>query len=95
MISLDQKTSYDITREVAARVKQRRKEKRYTQAEMARRAGMSLASYKRFEQTGQIAFASLANIAIVLHCEQDFDELFSHPQYDSIEDVLAYRKKRK
>ena len=88
MISLDQKTSYEIARDLAARVRQRRKERKLTQDQLAKRAGMSLGSYKRFEQTGQVAFASLLNIAIALVCEGDFDELFSRRHYQSIQEVI-------
>lgn len=91
MISLDVTTADDITHAVADRVRQRRRERKFTQVEMAKRAGMSLASYKRFEQTGEIAFRSLANIAIALDCEQDFSELFSRRQYTSIQEVLDGR----
>ena len=86
MISFEQKTAYDLTHEVAARVRARRKERKLTQAQMAKKAGMSFASYKRFEQTGEIAFRS----------EQDFDELFAHRQYTSIREVIdAQREARK
>lgn len=91
MISLDVTTANDITHAVADRVRKRRRERKFTQVEMAKRAGMSLASYKRFEQTGEIAFRSLANIAIALNCEQDFDELFSRRQYTSIQEVIDGR----
>ena len=64
MISFEQKIAYDLTHEVAARVRARRKERKLTQAQMAKKAGMSFASYKRFEQTGEIAFRSLCNIGI-------------------------------
>ncbi len=96
MISFEQKTAYDLTHEVAARVRGRRKERKLTQAQMAKKAGMSFASYKRFEQTGEIAFRSLCNIAIALGCEQNFDELFAHRQYTSIQEVIdAQREARK
>lgn len=93
MISFEQKTSNDIITEVAARVKLRRKELGLTQAQLAQKAGVSLPSYKRFEQQGLIAFQSLANIAIALGCESDFDNLFSQPHYSSIEQVIAENKR--
>ena len=96
MISFEQKTAYNLTHEVAARVRGRRKERKLTQAQMAKTAGMSFASYKRFEQTGEIAFRSLCNIAIALGCEQNFDELFAHRQYTPIQEVIdAQREARK
>lgn len=88
MIFFDQKTAYDLSREVAARVRARRKERKLTQADLAKKAGMSLASYRRFEQTGRVAFLSLCNIAIALNCEGDLDELFSRRQYNSIQEVI-------
>ncbi len=94
MISLDQKTSFDIVNEVAARVRARRKERRLTQAQLAEKAGMSLASYKRFEQTGQVSFQSLASVAIALDCEECFDALFAQRQYSSIEEVLNAKAAR-
>lgn len=94
MISLDVTTAFDVTRAVAERVRLRRRERKLTQAQLAQKAGMSLASYKRFEQTGEVAFRSLANIAIALDCEGDFDELFSRRQYNSIQEVLDAQKGR-
>lgn len=93
MISFEQKTSTDIVLEVAKRVRSRRKELGLTQAELAQKAGMTLASYKRFEQKGLIAFQSLAAISIALRCEKDFDALFAAKIYTSIDDVIAERKR--
>lgn len=95
MISFDQKTSSEIIRDVAIRVRQRRKEQGLTQVQLAEKAGMSLASYKRFEQKGLISFQSLAAIAIALSCESDFDSLFSKRSYRSIDEVVALSDSRK
>lgn len=94
MISFEQKTSNDIIKEVAARVKLRRKELSLTQAQLAEKSGVSLPSYKRFEQKGLIAFQSLANIAIALGCESDFDNLFSKHIYTSIDQVIAESRRK-
>lgn len=88
MISIEQKTSYDIAIEVSVRVRCMRKRRGFTQAEMAQRAGMSLASYKRFEQKGLISLQSLINLSIALGCEEDFDALFIHKTYESIQEVI-------
>lgn len=92
MISLDERTGASLCIDLARRVRARRKELKFTQAQLAAKAGMSLGSYKRFEQTGQIALLSLANLAVVLHSEDEFDTLFSQPQYASIEEVIRGRK---
>ena len=75
MIDINQKMPKDIVLEIAQRVKKRRKELGFTQVQVAERAGMSLASYKRFEQKGLIALQSLVSVSFVLGCSNDFDEL--------------------
>lgn len=95
MISFEQKTSTEMILEVAQRVKSRRKELGLTQVQLAEKAGMSPASYKRFEQKGLISFQSLAAIAIVLKHEADFDELFAKRNYRSIEEVIAETARQK
>lgn len=92
MIDIDQKMPKDIVLEVAQRVRKRRKELGFTQAQVAERAGMSLASYKRFEQKGLIAFQSLVAVSFVFRCSNDFDELFAKRGYRSIDEVIAERK---
>ena len=92
MIQLEQNTEPQISEAVAKRVQKRRKERHFTQAELAERAGVSFASYKRFEQKYEIAFDSLIKIAIALGLEKDFDKLFSTPQFSSIEELIASEK---
>ena len=92
MIHLEQKTVPQIAKEIAERVQKRRKERHFTQEQLALRSGVSFASYKRFEQKHEIAFDSLIKIAIALDCENDFDSLFSKPQFSSIEELLASEK---
>lgn len=95
MISFEQKTSTEMILEVAQRVKSRRKELGLTQVQLAEKAGMSPASYKRFEQKGLISFQSLAAIAIALKREADFDVLFAKRNYRSIEEVIAETARQK
>ena len=92
MIQLEQKTVPQIAESLAKRVQKRRKERHFTQAELAMRAGVSFASYKRFEQKHEIAFDSLIKIAIALGMEKDFDELFATPYFSSIEELIESEK---
>ena len=92
MIQLEQKTAPQIAESIAKRVQKRRKERHFTQAQLAERAGMSFASYKRFEQKHEIAFDSIIKIAIALGCEKDFENLFATPQFSSIEELIASEK---
>ncbi|MBI2257692.1 MAG: helix-turn-helix transcriptional regulator [Flavobacteriia bacterium] len=66
----------DYLLEIAKKEKNFRKRKKYTQTDLANRAGISLGSLKRFEQTGEISFNSLLKIAHVLDVLEDFENLF-------------------
>lgn len=88
MINLEQRFAPDILRDLADRVRTRRKERGYSQQRFAERAGVSLGSYKRFEQCGEIALRSLVAIGLALGCEEDFDALFAKRGYSSIKEVI-------
>ena len=77
---------------LASRIRQRRLEKNLTQSELSVRSGMSLASYRRFEKTGEISLKSLILIAKALNLANDFMTLFNQPAYRSIEDVIKSQK---
>lgn len=82
------KTPNDTKREIAMRVRARRKEKNITQVCLSKRADVSLGSIKRFEQTGEISLTSLIKIAYALGCENDFEQLFAKKGYASIQEVI-------
>lgn len=84
-----------IIKSVANRVCERRLEKNLTQQAVATRAGMSLSSYRRFEQTGEIAFRSLVMIAIVLDTIDDFKTLFATKTYQSIDEIVNEKEVRR
>lgn len=85
---LNQLTPGEIEKNIVANVRARRKEKKISQVRLSEKAGVSLGSIKRFEQTGEIALRSLIKIGIALEYEDDFMELFSKKVYNSIEEVL-------
>lgn len=81
----------EIAKDIALQEKKKRKSSKLTQAELSERAGISLASLKRFEQTGEISFASLIKIADVLGEKKAFEELFARKEYRSIQEVIDER----
>ena len=81
----------DIAFDIASNEKKLRKRRGLTQKEMSKRSGVSLASLKRFEQTGEISLVSLLKIAVVLEIVDNFDELFTLKEYRSIQDVIDER----
>ena len=63
---------------LAERLTALRKAKRWTQAELARRSGVSLGSLKRFEQQGKISLENLLALAHVLDRLDDFTPVFAY-----------------
>ena len=77
-----------INKDIASRVRERRKEAKLSQLELAGRSGVSFGSVKRFENTGEISLSSLVKIAFALGYEDDFSKLFIRKNYQSIQDVI-------
>lgn len=78
----------DIAMQIASRVKTRRLELNLTQEGLASRAGVKFATYRRFEQTGEISLHSLLQIGFALNSLDEFNTLFAQKQYQSLDDVL-------
>ena len=87
-MSFDISTPNDVAKQIAARVKARRLELNLTQEGMAARAGLKFATYRRFEQTGEISLKGLLQIGFALNVLSEFDALFAQKQYQSLDDVL-------
>lgn len=68
------------------RARARRKECKFTQKQLAERSGVSYASLRRFEQTGEISFRSLVAIVKELKSLQDFNQLFGTPFIINLQD---------
>lgn len=83
---VDTITEASITENLIKRVKARRKEHKYTQQELAKRSGVSYASIRRFETTGDISLASLIKIAHAMNCLEDFNNLFKYEQITNLKD---------
>ena len=59
-----------------------------TQEGIATRAGLKFATYRRFEQTGEISLKGLLQIGFALNALSEFDTLFAQKQYQSLNDIL-------
>jgi len=95
ILSLSKPTAKEISQSIADRVKSRRLELSLTQVGLCNKAGVNLASYRRFERTGLISLEALIKIAIAMNMEDDFDQLFSNKIYLSIDDVINEKNPRK
>ena len=88
MIAFNIFTPKDVSLQIAARIKARRLELDLTQEGLAARAGIKFATYRRFEQTGEISFKGLLQIGFALNALAEFDALFAQKQFQTLDDVL-------
>jgi transcriptional regulator with XRE-family HTH domain len=86
--------SEDFALVVAARVKARRLSNNFSRKTLAERTGVSEASVKRFETTGEIAFVSLLKLAFALDALQEFEALFLPKAVVSIADITQKKRAR-
>ena len=78
----------DVLLELAQKAKKLRKGKKMSQADLSKRANLSLGSLKRFEQTGQISLESLLKISFILGRLEEFDLLFKWDEMEEIEKLF-------
>lgn len=95
MISLI--TTSKALQKVAERMRDLRLEKELTQAGLAARSGVSLASLRKFEQKGQISLESFFKLAMVLGCLEQLIEAIkpADNNFSSIDDVLRDKQDKK
>lgn len=80
-------TPEDMARSIAARLQELRLMHNWKQSSLAQRAGVSLASLRRFEQTGEISMKGLLRLAFALRRLSDFDTVLQPPPAHSITEL--------
>ena len=86
-------TYYEKQREIAHRFIAIRKSKKVSQQRLSIISGVSYASIRRFEKSGDISLASLVKLALALQLYDDLDNLFrNHQTYTSIEEIIHDQK---
>jgi len=100
---MKEKPSYDlvtpeqVSKELAGRVRQLRLMRKWKQSTLAGRAGVSLASLRRFEQTGQVSLKNMLRLSFTLGRLSDYDEVLRPPPAESLAalEALAALPRRK
>lgn len=87
MIPINLQTPQEVATDVAGRVRQLRLQHEWTQQELAERAGITMASYRRFESSGLISLDRLLRIAEALGTLGEFDSLFRPPPAATLSDL--------
>lgn len=88
------KTPADVERKLAQRIRAARKARRWTQATLAERSGLSVATLARIEQTGQGQISSFVRICAALDRLDDFDDVLAAPVPSTLEDLRRQRGSR-
>ena len=79
--------------EIAKRFVSIRKSRKVSQQRLSILSGVSYASIRRFEKTGDISLSSLVKLALSLQLYDDLDNLFkNHQEYKTIEDIIRDQK---
>lgn len=74
--------------ELGLAIRSRRIGYRLSQEEAAKRAGMSLSTWKRMETRGPSSVEYIINAAITLRCEEGFSQLFPPLAASSLDELL-------
>lgn len=94
MLSL--KSAPEVASTLAERIRSRRLQRGWTQAELARRAGIKEPTYVLFERTGRIALLRLLKVLDVLGLLEEFDRIGREPDLSGmkLEDLVKPERKR-
>jgi transcriptional regulator with XRE-family HTH domain len=77
-----------------ARVRQLRIARSLRQIDLAKAAGVTLATISRLEHTGKVGFDVIVRVAIALGAEAEVANLFAQTQARPIEEIIATERLR-
>lgn len=93
MNSFSLETPENVSTALAARIKELRLARGWKQATLAQRSGVSLASLRRFEESGKVSLQNLLDLAFALNRLDDFDILFQGARASSLAELEAGEKR--
>ncbi len=82
-------TPEQVSMTLAARIKALRLARGWKQLTLAQRSGVSLASLRRFEESGRVSLQNLLDLAFALNRLDDFDTLLQAPRASSLAELEA------
>lgn len=94
-MSLQLQSSLDISLGLARRAKASRLARNMTQMELADRAGVSLASLKRFETKGLASLDLTARIALIFDSVQALELVFAESAPASLDDLIPRQPRQR
>ena len=90
------KSAPEIAAELAGRLRARRLRRGWTQAEIARRAGLKEPTYVLFERTGRISLLRLLKVLEVLELSGEFEKIGAQQDLHGLtmDDIVKPQRKR-
>lgn len=82
-------TPEEVSVKLAQKIRALRLRQKWKQSTLAERSGVSIASLRRFEQTGLISLQNLLRLSCALGCLDDFNSIFTPPKANSIRELEA------
>ena len=92
-MDFDLKTTEEIAKILAKRVKELRLLNKWKRSTMAERSGVSESSLRRFEQTARISLENFLKLLSALGRLDEMDDLLHPPSAKSIDDLEARKRK--
>lgn len=80
-------TPEQVSMTLASRLRELRLTRGWKQATLAQRSGVSLASLRRFEESGRVSLQNLLDLAFALNRLDDFDALLLAPRASSLAEL--------
>ena len=94
MISIEYKAPAQILQDIGLRAKSARLRDNMSRKTLADKAGVSEASLKRFETTGQVSLSSLVQLLMALDRLADLDELLAEKTPLSVRELNDTQRQR-
>jgi len=94
MISIEYKTPVQILQDIGLRAKSARLRDNMSRKTLADKAGVSEASLKRFETTGQVSLSSLVQLLTALDRLAELDELLTEKTPLSVRELNDTQRQR-
>lgn len=88
------KTPKEVSQELAQRLRNQRLALEWSREELAKRSGVSVASLKRFELTGEISLLRLLTLCLSLNALSSFDGVLMSPKPRTMAEVKRLAKTR-
>lgn len=89
VLSLSLYTPAELGKQLGERATRLRLQQNWRRATLAQRSGVSAASIKRFETSGQISLDHLLKLALALGCLDQFERLMEPPPATSIDELAG------